>query len=145
MARNSNFQRGSGVYTCGCCNKKTRETGEGESNCRQCIDCYTLGGLENAHNDGNCQDLGQECDWCKGLRDEDYCTHSLKTPFKAEVAQCTACYIYFAESTKDGNAAKCPECNGDDRIYRTWMTKEVVWLDSVTPADPKVAKHMEEN
>ena len=39
------------TYICGCCNKRTRETGWGESDLKLCIKCYCEGGLENEHSD----------------------------------------------------------------------------------------------
>jgi len=145
MARVNRFQTGSGVYTCRCCNKQTRETGDGESGVQLCLPCYDLAGLENEHNDRHHSGTTDaDCDWCKGVRSMDYCTHSFTTPFLAEVAQCTLCYAYFAESDRDGNTLYCPHCKHNDRIYRTWMTKEVAWLDHLTPADPAVVKRMEE-
>jgi len=49
----SKFQRGSGVYTCQSCGKKTRETGLFESDYGICAYCYEVGGLENAYADGH--------------------------------------------------------------------------------------------
>ena len=46
--RNSKFQRGSGVYTCECCKKSTRETGQGESAYQLCIYCYEVSGNQNS-------------------------------------------------------------------------------------------------
>ena len=48
--RRSQFQAGSGCYTCGCCGKRTRSTGD-EGNVRLCATCYDLGGWENSHSD----------------------------------------------------------------------------------------------
>jgi hypothetical protein len=47
------FIKGHKVYRCDECGKLTRETGEGESYVRLCLDCYNLGGLENSLADGN--------------------------------------------------------------------------------------------
>lgn len=52
MTRNSRFARGSGVYTCKSCGKKTRETGEGESSIRMCLLCHEIGAFENSLSDG---------------------------------------------------------------------------------------------
>lgn len=49
--RNSNFRRGIPTYKCGCCGILTRETGDGESGCELCVDCYNLAGLDNGIND----------------------------------------------------------------------------------------------
>jgi len=47
---NRYFQRGSGVYTCGSCNRRTR--GDGESNgCEMCGQCYEIAGWDNHFND----------------------------------------------------------------------------------------------
>jgi len=51
MEKNSRFQKESGVYTCRECGKKTRETGEGESNLRLCLKCFNSAGNENEEND----------------------------------------------------------------------------------------------
>lgn len=50
MARNR-FSRGSGVYSCGCCGKRTRDTGLGEVDAQLCADCWDRAGLENEHSD----------------------------------------------------------------------------------------------
>jgi len=52
MNRNARFEKGSGVYTCDFCGKKTRETGCGESSVHLCVYCYELGGIENSRDDG---------------------------------------------------------------------------------------------
>ncbi len=53
MARkNSQFQRGTAVYTCNTCERKTRETGYSESFCGLCVDCYALAGIDNSITDG---------------------------------------------------------------------------------------------
>lgn len=44
------FARGSGVYTCRVCHRRTRDT-QGEAGCELCRNCYNLGGLENQVND----------------------------------------------------------------------------------------------
>jgi hypothetical protein len=40
------------MYRCRCCNKRTRETGDGESSCQLCWDCYDSAGVENECSDG---------------------------------------------------------------------------------------------
>ncbi len=50
------FQRGSGVFNCQCCGKRTRETAE--SGCEMCAACYTSAGIsENEHDDGNHEEV----------------------------------------------------------------------------------------
>jgi len=51
--KNNRFQRGSALYTCRSCGKRTRETGSSESNNLLCAKCYEEGGLENEHEDGH--------------------------------------------------------------------------------------------
>ena len=41
------FQKGSGCYTCRDCGKLTRETGDGESNCELCKNCFWIVQWEN--------------------------------------------------------------------------------------------------
>lgn len=47
--------RGSGVYTCGRCGKRTRETGDGESSNELCRACLRICYWENHHSD-ECHD-----------------------------------------------------------------------------------------
>lgn len=64
MRNNSRFQRGSGVYTCNCCKKQTRETGYGESGSKLCADCFECAGWFNT-----CLDNSEDTDEFKqGVR-----------------------------------------------------------------------------
>ena len=45
------FTKGTGVYTCGCCGRRTRDTGDGAIN-GLCSTCYDLAGFENSIMDG---------------------------------------------------------------------------------------------
>jgi len=49
---NSRFRLGSGVYRCGRCGKRTRETGHGEAHFEMCYSCLMLSELENSLSDG---------------------------------------------------------------------------------------------
>lgn len=53
MGRPANrFARGSGVYACRCCKRKTRQTGRGDNDLVElCVECYELAGEENALSD----------------------------------------------------------------------------------------------
>jgi hypothetical protein len=64
MPRNSRFQKGSGVYTCRDCGKKTRETGNCESGVDLCAACYEDAGLENDHYDNHDEPV-TGCKWCE--------------------------------------------------------------------------------
>ena len=44
------MQRGSGIFACECCGRKTRNTHG--SNLMLCEDCYELAGIYNVHQDG---------------------------------------------------------------------------------------------
>ena len=47
------FLRGSGVYTCRCCGRKTRATGRGDNeNSGLCAECFDLAGVDNEISDG---------------------------------------------------------------------------------------------
>jgi len=46
----SKFQRGTGVFTCGCCGRKTRET-QDTSGSDMCGICYELSGIQNSLRD----------------------------------------------------------------------------------------------
>lgn len=45
------FGRGSGVYVCESCTRKTRQTGGDNDSLRLCEECYEIAGLENAISD----------------------------------------------------------------------------------------------
>jgi len=47
----SRKNRASSTYTCEACDKRTRETGYGESDLRLCKRCYVESGMENEHSD----------------------------------------------------------------------------------------------
>ena len=54
MKRPSGFEKGSGCYTCQCCGRKTRSTGNGDNeHVKLCAECYEMGGIENSIADGN--------------------------------------------------------------------------------------------
>jgi hypothetical protein len=48
---NNRFKRGSAVYTCAICGKRTRETGSSESFVELCVYCYHVGGIQNSYAD----------------------------------------------------------------------------------------------
>lgn len=50
-SRNSRFQRGSGVFACGCCARRTRDTGGDNTGVELCAECYELAGIENQISD----------------------------------------------------------------------------------------------
>lgn len=53
MSATNRFARGSGMYVCDCCGRKTRSTGCGDNeNAGLCAECYDLAGIENAISDG---------------------------------------------------------------------------------------------
>ncbi len=62
---NRRFQRGTAVYLCGICRKKTRETGECESGCGLCRSCYEAEGLRNEHNDSGHPEPIEGCPECE--------------------------------------------------------------------------------
>lgn len=46
------FTKGSAVYTCGCCDRRTRQTGRGDNeHVGLCAECYDLAGEENTLSD----------------------------------------------------------------------------------------------
>lgn len=53
MAQVANrFIRGSAVYVCRSCGRKTRQTGRGDNeNTNTCAECFDLGGIENEISD----------------------------------------------------------------------------------------------
>jgi hypothetical protein len=54
MRRNSNsrFQRGSGVFICQSCNRRTRDTDEAACDTGYCAHCYALASHQNSVFDG---------------------------------------------------------------------------------------------
>lgn len=62
------FEKGSGVYKCRGCGRKTRSTGRGDNeNVQMCTTCYDEAGFENEHSDGGHQsgDYLEECPTCR--------------------------------------------------------------------------------
>lgn len=45
------FEKGSGVYTCRMCSRKTRATGEDNQYVQLCYECFDLAGIENQISD----------------------------------------------------------------------------------------------
>lgn len=53
MKSSNKFQKGSGCYKCTSCKRLTRDDGTGDSAYTfVCAQCYELGGIENAIQDG---------------------------------------------------------------------------------------------
>lgn len=44
---------GASTYECGCCGRRTRDTGAGELGCELCAFCYEAAGIENSCQDGH--------------------------------------------------------------------------------------------
>lgn len=63
MTNNSQFQSGSGVYTCSICQKRTRETGSCESGTDLCVSCFDREGRRNTHTD-NHDTPEADCEFC---------------------------------------------------------------------------------
>ncbi len=55
MHKNSSFGRNTPTYQCAVCGVRTRETGDGESQCNLCADCFYIAGEDNHHNDNGTQ------------------------------------------------------------------------------------------
>lgn len=52
MTRTTTFTKGSGLYKCRCCGRKTRDDGNGDSvHVQLCTECFDLGGIENGLSD----------------------------------------------------------------------------------------------
>ncbi len=47
MRNASKFGRGTGVYSCTACTRKTRQTGGDNDSLKMCEECYEIAGLEN--------------------------------------------------------------------------------------------------
>lgn len=63
MKASDRFAKGSAVYTCLSCGKRTRETGSGESDNHLCVACYDESGEENYHLDNHAGDF-KTCGLC---------------------------------------------------------------------------------
>lgn len=53
MRSNSHFSRGSAVFTCDCCGRRTRHTGVQSVGSETCPQCYDLAGYQNSVWDGD--------------------------------------------------------------------------------------------
>jgi hypothetical protein len=62
MNQNSLMLRGSGIFKCNCCGRKTRYTGEQAMCSEMCPDCWELAGLYNEYQDGESENWTQ---WTK--------------------------------------------------------------------------------
>lgn len=51
MRNSSKFGRGTGVYACAACTRKTRQTGGDNDSLKLCVECYEMAGLENEMSD----------------------------------------------------------------------------------------------
>ena len=51
MAKHDRFAKGSAVFTCACCDRKTRATNGDHAQNGLCAICYDLAGIENAFSD----------------------------------------------------------------------------------------------
>lgn len=80
MAIINKFYRGSSVFACDVCGRKTRDTGAQSLGQKICPQCYELAGIENEISDGHCTHAdriaeiealvaevgakgGNECEW----------------------------------------------------------------------------------
>jgi hypothetical protein len=66
-AKNSRFQRGSGVYSCQSCKRQTRASGGDNEDVRLCFECYEISGLENQISDA-CQNDPNIENWEKEIK-----------------------------------------------------------------------------
>lgn len=55
QARNSRFQKGSGMFACESCGRNARDTGVQSHGTKCCEQCYELAGIENGISDGSPQ------------------------------------------------------------------------------------------
>ena len=63
MTVRNRFVRGSGLYQCRCCGRKTRSTGNGDNEHIQlCVDCYDLAGYDNAVQNGEALTASEKSD-----------------------------------------------------------------------------------
>jgi len=61
LKRNSLMQRGTGIFPCEACGRKTRETGAQSLSSRTCPECYEIAGIENSLSDGHYEgDAGRD-------------------------------------------------------------------------------------
>ena len=51
------FRRGETTYTCQSCKKVTRNTGGDERQCRLCLDCFELSGIDNYLSDNGAESM----------------------------------------------------------------------------------------
>lgn len=70
MKRTTTFTKGSGCYKCGCCGRKTRDDGNGDSvNVLLCTECFEIGGIENSITDGIYRDDVQRQEWIDEIKE----------------------------------------------------------------------------
>lgn len=52
-----NFRRGETTYICQSCKKRTRNVGGDEAQCRLCLDCFELAGIDNHLTDNGAESM----------------------------------------------------------------------------------------
>lgn len=90
------FRPGSGVYTCVCCGKHTRETGDGESDARLCAKCNYEGLMENTICDGE-----QCCSYCGNVDNFDILFE--KRHLRCNQCGATGCYDSWVPEGVENN------------------------------------------
>jgi hypothetical protein len=66
MAHTANrFKRGSGVFACGSCGRKTRDTGGDNTSAQRCAECYEAGGIENELSDYGASYTPEQIEACE--------------------------------------------------------------------------------
>ena len=78
--KSSTFQRGTGVYICHLCQKRTRETTSESAGVDLCEDCYEVAGYENQHSDSDHAGILQDCAICLDEMGERYAAHCKAHP-----------------------------------------------------------------
>jgi len=80
MKKHNRFEKGSGVYVCACCGKKTRATDQDSAGVGLCHLCYEVAGFENMHSDDGHEGILQDCEICKEQMNEKYIKHAQEHP-----------------------------------------------------------------
>lgn len=103
--KTNRFERGSGCYECIGCGKKTRETGECESNCGLCRDCFEREGWRNEHSDNDHENTGavEGCPFCEeAIVEKDEEEYDYELDLERE---------HFEGHHDEDPDGDCPRCN----------------------------------
>lgn len=145
------MQRGSGIYTCASCGEQTRETGDGESSCNLCKQCFHDAGMENSHSDGyhdaDQQGPQDDCPICQReqkAREAEIAAKAHDAGYDADTIECTLKTYVNLVPAHYVRMAKIRDEIQELRKEETLLTRSIREMQIVLSAHGRQAKTVEE-